>query len=292
MISPWTEEGGFADAHLRLLALTLFLLPVVWGCASHPKAETSKGHLFCPPPLSWTDGERRPVRLLLTNATSRKLSVYLDQCDGHIRLGVAPPGGTAGFRLPEKLVPFNGQLHVHLSDPDTRTFFGSFAVSISDDWSLSLTVDGETSQAEKTYDPEAVAPQAVGGLAGFHILPGRVLSYASKWADGRGSVLSWICSGGEPVLTLSTGRTDVDELEVTASFDEAEERFRGKWAVVHGRSDNLSAPASLLSPFTLAGLESSSVQIVVEAEGGPEKHRFGLGGLASALEALPCFPRH
>lgn len=270
------------------LSSSFLLLHSSLGCAPLQPV-SSPAPLWCPPPLTWTAGEPRPTRLEIANGTDRSLSVYLDECIGQVRLGYLSPGQTARFRLPDRLIPFNDQLHLHVGDVEARAQFGSFAVPIQKEWLLSLTIDANTPSAEKTYDPAAPPPEPFQGMDGFQTSPGRDISYASRWAEGTDAVLTWMCQMGEPGLSFSPAYTDAEKLPVTVRFDGSSSTTQADWSVAHGRTDNLLAPGALLGPLTREALASETVQISVVQAGKEGLHRFTLKGLREALGVLPCF---
>lgn len=281
MKAVWTSH--------RLVAICMLLFLPCSGCGPSTAPQVPPAPLWCPPPLTWTEGEPRPERLEITNQTDRALSVFLDECIGHVRLGFLPPRETTGFRLPRKLIPFNGQLHVHMGDPEARTQFGSFAVPVVMERSLSLTIDEDTPSVVKSYDPAAPPPKPMEGLEGFQTSPGEEISYASKWADGTAAVLTWVCHRGERRLTFSPVYTEADELPVGLRFDDGPDGDRVPWTVVHGRSDNLLASQPVVVSLTGRALGAETLRISVEEGHQEERHSFSLDGLDEALELLPCF---
>ncbi|MFC1575044.1 hypothetical protein ACFL5A_00155 [Gemmatimonadota bacterium] len=241
--------------------------------------------------MTWSQVQVRPVRLQVTNATDRHLGVYLDNCQGHLRLGFAPPESTGRFRLPDRLIPFDGSIHLHMVDHQARSIFGIYAVPLEEDWTLTLTVSDSTPQAEKEYDDaEVPVPDSYRRPQGFQTFPGEEMSYASVWADDASAVLSWICSKGEASMVFSPADTEADELHVEVSFQGSSGRVVGPWMVLHGRTDNLRAPGPLADAITRDGLDAQTALLTVWEGDEPARHRFVLKGMREALKGLTCFP--
>lgn len=259
------------------------------GCASNPEPPPPAVSLWCPPPLTWVVGEPRPVRLEITNETDRELRAFLDECMGQVRLGSVPAGQSVSFRLPNRLIAFHGQLHIHLGDPEAQVHFGSFAVPVKEEWGLSLIINEDTPLAYKNYDFSAPPPEPYHGMDGFLTSPGREISYASRWADSSDAVLTWVCHREDPQLDFSPVYTDEDLLPVSLRFNGTSAEIRTAWTVVHGRSDNLQAPETAIATFTSLALGADTVWIAVEGGSPESSHRFNLDGLAEALDQLPCF---
>jgi len=270
-------------------SLPLLVLALCSGCASGPGPTPPAAPLWCPPPLTWTEGEPRPVRLEITNETDRDLRAFLDECMGQVRLGSVPSGQSVSFRLPNRLIAFSGQLYVQMGDPEAQVHFGNYAVPVRNEWSLTLTINNDTPLARKNYDSAAPPPEPYQGMDGFLTAPGREISYASRWADGSDAVLTWVCHKEDPQLSFSPVYTDADELPVTMRFAGSSGEIRSSWTVVHGRSDNLQAPGTAIATLTSEALGADTVWVSVGEEKPGPQHRFKLDGLPEALELLPCF---
>lgn len=275
----------------------VFLLPglaiLLAACRSvSPNAEgpPSQASLWCPPPLTWSAGSTRPVMLAVSNQTSRRLGVYLDNCDGHTRLGYVTPMRTDRFRLPQRLIPVGEGLRVYMVDHGAKSIYGIYDVPLREDWTLDLTVGDSTRQAEvRPSDNLQRAPGPLEGPRGFETYPGEELSYASVWAEGRSAVLSWVCTQGEPDLVFSPTATDAEEVEVQLTFHGHAAVIQGPWTVVHGRTDNLRAPASLREAITLEGLRATGLTLMVLGDRASTRHHFPLEGMQAALASLPCW---
>lgn len=85
----------------------------------------------CPLPLARGRGlPSVPVRLRINNGTDQALAVYLDRCDGHVRLGTVRGDGAAVFRLPQFLFPIQDGLRIHAYLPNQDMRYGSFIVPL------------------------------------------------------------------------------------------------------------------------------------------------------------------
>ena len=94
--------------------------------------------------MVWKDGAERPRGIQMTNGTDARVSVWLDNCDGHTRLGDVPAGKTFVLPLPNRLIPFGGQLRLYVYDNAARSLVGSYAVAAEPRWILPLEVTTET----------------------------------------------------------------------------------------------------------------------------------------------------
>ena len=179
------------------------------GPKPDPEPETRR---YCPLPLTWRQGEPRPVRIQVHNRTELELSVWLDNCDGHLRLGDLPPGIHRSLRLPTLLIPFNNQLHFHTFDHEGDVRFASYAVDLAADWTLTLDINESTPQLSLVFGPESTPLDRYIGLDAFMTYPGETISYASRLAERSPAVLTWQCVNEERQITLSTGRRLTDEV--------------------------------------------------------------------------------
>ncbi len=129
---------------LRVGAVLVWLL-VGCGGALPPEPAGPLPSLWCPLPLVWKDGEERPRGIRMTNATDARVSVWLDNCDGHTRLGDVPAGETFVLRLPNRLISFAGELRLYVYDKEARSLVGRYAVAVEPRWTLPLQVTTGTS---------------------------------------------------------------------------------------------------------------------------------------------------
>lgn len=270
----------------------LLLTTVLLACRTPPSPPPAprSAAWICPPPLAWARGEARPTRLKLTNGTSSLISVYLDQCDGHTRLGSVLPGRTRRLRLPPRLIPFNDQLRVHLFDLETLDPVGIYAVDVEAEWELELDVDAQTPSLRVAHASGQPPARRVRESSGFMTYPGEELSYASRWAEDSPAALTWQCLRGRPRITLTHHGSAEGHLPVSLEFGAGGEPERVEWGVLPGRTTRLLAPEERIPRITERSLADSVLVVTVGGEGAPTRHRFDLSGLAEALTYLPCFP--
>ena len=285
-----TTSLWFRPPHLLRAALLLTTALVACRNPTPPAPAPPSPNWVCPPPLAWSRGEARPTRLKLTNGTASRVSVYLDQCDGHTRLGEVLPGRTRRMRLPPRLIPFNDQLRVHLFDLETLDPVGIYAVEVEDDWELELDVDGLTPSLRMTYADSVAPTRRIRGGSGFMTYPGEELSYASRWAEDSPAALTWQCSAGRAQITLTHQGTGEGRLPVSLEFGDGGEPEDSEWRVLPGRTISLLAPEERIPGITERALADSVLVATVGGEHASIRHRFQLGGLAEALTYLPCFP--
>ena len=244
---------------------------------------------LCPPPLAWTQGGERPVRLRLTNNHEVPILVFLDQCDGHTRLGDLNPGATRRLRLPTRLIPFNDQLRVHVFDKEAREGVGIYAVDVESRWELDLVVDPETPEVTRVYSEGTSPVQRIRRGAGFMTYPGEGLSYASRWAEDTPAALTWQCSSAGAQITLTHVGSADESHRVTVEFEGGEGRESGSWALLNGLTRSLLAPPEDVTAITEGALGAETLLIKVGLGREEIRHRFGVDGLAEALRYLPCF---
>jgi hypothetical protein len=269
--------------------LGFFLLP--FGCAGNPEPEPLKPspQRVCPPPMVWSHGVERPRRLSMSNRTGGTVSVWLDNCSGHLRLGNVKQGKTRVLTLPDRLIPFSDQLHFHVFDTGGTGRVGSYAVNLEPLWTLSLDVDANTPEVEMVFGEGATELERFEGLNGFVVYAGEELSYASRWAEDTPAFLSWQCSAGEAKLTLTHGVTGAQELPVEVVYLGSRSKTTGQWDVYRGSAVMLSAPPEIVEEITEKALEAEGLEVTVGTGAEALHHTFRLSGFHEARRALGCF---
>jgi len=282
-------KGGHRT--LLLLGVSLVLSHVLYGCAGNRPSEPLKPspQRVCPPPMVWSHGVERPRRLRMSNGTDGPVSVWLDNCSGHLRLGRVEEGKTRVLPLPDRLIPFSDQLHFHVFDSEGAVRVGSYAVNLEPMWTLSLEVDSGTPEVEMVFGEGATALDRFEGLNGFVFYAGEDFSYASRWAEDTSAILTWQCSAGEAKLTLTHGATGVQKLPVEILYLGSGGRTVGLWDVFRGSAIMLSPPKELMQEITKRALEAEGLELTVGTGAEAQTHIFRLSGFHEVQAALWCF---
>ena len=281
--------GGRKSSCCALPLLGFFLL--LFGCAGNPGPEPLKPspQRVCPPPMVWSNGVERPRRLNMSNGTGGTVSVWLDNCSGHLRLGNVEQGKTRVLSLPDRLIPFSDQLHFHVFGSGGTGRVGSYAVNLEPRWALSLEVDGDTPEVEMVFGEGATELDRFEGLNGFVVYAGEELSYASRWAEDTPAILTWQCSAGEAKLTLTHGGTGAQELPVEIVYLGSGGKTTGQWDVNRGSAVMLSPPMEAVEEITEKALEAEGLEVTVGTGAEALRHIFRLSGFHEARRALGCF---
>jgi hypothetical protein len=237
--------------------------------------------------MTWAQGEERPRRLQLSNGTEAPVSVWLDNCLDHYRLGDVPPGKRWALELPDRLVPYSNQLHLHVYDLNGLVRVGSYAIDVEPKWTLSLEVeggewvDGEGREVEPADRFE--------GLNGFLLIPGPDLSYASRWAEDTPAVLTWQCLRSEPMLTLTFSGKEEGTVPVEVTYLGMEGSTSGLWKVYQGRARGVRPPTEVAEEITSRAMEVAGLELTVGQGENAQRHTFLMNGFQEARRVVPCF---
>lgn len=261
------------------------------GCGGPPPpepAEVSPGPV-CPLPLVWREGEERPRRIRLTNGTGTRVSVWLDNCTGHTRLGDVPPGRTFLLGLPDRLIPFADALYLHVYNQAAMSRVGSYAVPVEPQWTLSLEVTEETPTVEMVYGEGTDTGPSLDGLNGFVVSNGKDFSFVARWAGSSAAVLTWQCTQGQGKITLTHGPTPAEVVPVEMDFGGAGGKIQAHWTVYRGSGVMLRAPQD--READILGYARRADSLMVRVGEGEEKllHTFQMSGFRSASQVLGCF---
>lgn len=262
------------------------------GCAgtSPPEPADVSPKLVCPLPLVWQAGEERPRRIRLTNGTGTPVSVWLDNCTGHTRLGDVPPGRTFLLGLPDRLTPFANQLYLHVYNQAAMSRVGSYAVPVEPRWTLPLKVTEKTPTVQMVYGEGPEEGPSLDGLNGFVVSNGDGFSFVARWAGSSSAVLTWQCTQDQGKVTLTHGPTSKEFLPVVMDFGGVGETVQVPWTVYRGSGVMLRAPEERLGEILEYARRADSLLVRI-GEGEEELlHTFQLSGFGAASQVLGCFP--
>lgn len=279
---------GWKELRLPLSLLAfLFLLA---GCAGHPPPMRAgpAPRNDCPPPMVWSQGVERPRRLRLTNETDAPVSVWLDSCFDHLRLGNVDPGKTRLLPLPHRLIPYSDQLHLHVFDLDGLFRVGSYAVDLEPSWTLALAVEPYPEEWEAEFGDDAHLFNRFEGLNGFLVYPGEVSGFASRWAEDTPAVLTWQCVGDEKNLTLTDAGRGSGKVPVEVIYSGTGGRTFGEWNPHRGGSGILGAPNDVVEEVTLMAPQVEEIEVLVGEGEAVRSHIFRLNGFLETKKALKC----
>lgn len=281
-------------SHRLLLVGLVASLVCACGGPRLPETPSPAGGMLdrCPPPLLRQDGEVRPVRVRLENATSDTLTVFLDRCFHHTRVATVAPGQWVQEPLPNQLVAFPEGLRFHGFDARGRTYVGTWVAPVRNEPILRLTLASAEAVPDSMLTHFALrAGQArVGNFAvSDDEEPG--VGYAAVFARNTPAILSWACGEeGRRYLTLGTGGSlGGDRVPVRLRLDGGSWREE-VWEVSSGLSDAAVAPEGDVERLTTDALRARRLEVILHpTAGAPQAHVFDLDGLEEALAGRPCF---
>lgn len=98
----------------------------------------------CPLPIQWVSEDPRPLGIRIRNEDSDTVSVFLDRCTGHSRIGDVGPGAVRTFRLKPPLIDYGSGLRFYVYPGHELDRFHVASLPVDTTRVLELTVSAGT----------------------------------------------------------------------------------------------------------------------------------------------------